>query len=678
MHTRRSIGLTIVALLLMFGSAARAANNEHGIDPSNIDDTCQPCRDFYQWANGGWLATNEIPPEYSNWSSWSEIYERNLTTLKELLDESEAYADKGGGGAMQKVGDFYATAMDTVKIEDEGIAPLTPLLREIDQMQTEADLQRVIGKFHRYGIDLCFNTSVDPDLKHNTEVIFYAGQGGLGLPERDYYTRDDDDSKKLRDKYQAHVARMLQLSGYSHEKAAAAAETILAMETRLAKASLTAVERRDPETEYNLVSVKDADALTPNFSWARYFSAMGLGDMARFSYTHPKFFEEFNKMLADMPLEAWQGYLRWHLINSSANYLSSDFVNEHFAFYGTTLYGTTELRPRWKRVLRSTNRVLGEALGQVFVEKKFPPEAKTRALEMIGNIETALKHRIENLHWMSDATKQKALEKLSTFRPKVGYPDKWRDYSAYEVKRDSYVNNMLRGRSFEFQREINKIGKPVDKTEWGMNVQTVNAYYNPQLNEIVFPAAVMQPPFFDPKADDAVNYGAMGAIIGHEITHGFDDEGSKFDADGNLKDWWTDEDRKEFDTRTKVEADLYNSFVAVNDLHVNGQLTLGENIADLGGLSIAYDGLQIALEGKPRDKIDGFTPEQRLFMSWGQAWRSLYRPEGLKVQVQTDPHSPGKWRVNGPLMSMPAFSKAFDCKQGDPMVLPDSTRVDIW
>ena len=677
MRTTRSILLTVLSLFVL-STVVHAGSNEFGLDPSNIDDTCHPCQDFYQWANGGWLATNEIPTVYSSWSVWHEIHERNLETLRELLNESAEHAKTGGGGAIQQVGDFYSTAMDTNKIEDDGIAPLTPFLREIDEMQNGEDLQRVIGKFHRYGLDFGFSTWVDQDLKRNTQIIVYAQQGGIGLPERDYYTREDEESQEIRDEYVAHIARMLVLTGRSELQAQADAKTILDMETRLAKVSLTAVEMRDPETYYNMVSVKEADALTPNFSWVRYYNSMGLGDMSEFSYAHPKFFEEFNKMLADRSLDDWKSYLRWHLVNSSANYLSSDFVDEHFAFFGTTLNGTEELQPRWKRVLYSTNAVLGEVLGQVFVQKKFPPEAKKQALDMISNIQSALETRINGLDWMSDVTKQQALEKLSTFTGKIGYPDKWRDYSSYEVKRDSYINNMLRGWAFEFERNVNKIGKPVDKTEWGMNPQTVNAYYNPLLNEIVFPAAIMQPPFFDPNIDIAVNYGAMGAVIGHEITHGFDDEGSKFDAEGNLKSWWTEADRAEFEKRTEVMVDLYDGFVAVDNLNVNGELTLGENIADLGGMSIAYDGLQLALKGKPKTKIDGFTPEQRFFMSWAQTWRTLNRAEALKVQVQTDPHSPGKWRTNGPLQNMQSFAKAFECKEGDPMVLPKDTRVDIW
>jgi len=422
----------------------------------------------------------------------------------------------------------------------------------------------------------------------------------------------------------------------------------------------------------------ETNAETPNFNWNKHFEGQGISDIESFSYAHPKFFAEMNLMLEEIPIENWKSYFRWHFVNRSAAYLSSDFINENFNFYSTTLRGTKELRPRWKRVLRVIDAFLGEAMGQLYVERAFPPESKTRALEMVNNLIASISDRINGLSWMSDETKEKAQAKIAAFTPKIGYPDTWRDYSKLEIDESSYLTNARKGRAFERRRNLDKIGKPIDKTEWGMNPQEVNAYYNPLKNEIVFPAAILQPPIFDGAIDDAVNYGAIGAVMGHEMTHGFDDMGSQFDADGNFNNWWTEEDRTKFVSRTEQIIKQFDNYIAIDSLHINGHLTVGENIADLGGILISYNALQKALEGKPREKIDGFTPEQRFFLSWAQNWRNNDRDEGLKMQVNTDPHSPAKFRVLGPLSNLKEFRKAFNCKDGDPMVRPDSLQVNIW
>jgi putative endopeptidase len=528
------------------------------------------------------------------------------------------------------------------------------------------------------GGSAAFGLGVFQDLQDSTRYIVYATQAGLGLPDRDYYTRTDEESAKLREKYVTHVAAMLQLLGDAERPAKEAAEAILALETRLANASLTNVELRDPANYYNLKTLAEADALTPAFSWSALFRHLGEPDVANFSYAHPKFFAEMNTALGDVPLPTWKSYLRWQLVNEAAPYLSAVFVERDFDFYGRTLQGSKELRPRWKRAIDQTSNSLGEALGEVYVERAFPPATKQRADEMIENLRGAIGARMAGLDWMSEETRRQALAKLATFVSKIGYPDRWRDYSALSIGRGSYLANVRAGNAFEVRRNLDKLGQPIDRNEWGMAPQTINAYYNPLQNEIVFPAAIMQPPMFDGSADDAVNYGAMGGVIGHEFMHGFDDQGSRFDAQGNMKSWWTSEDRQGFEARTKKLVAQYGGYVAVDDLKVNGELTLGENIGDLAGLTMAYHALQNALAGKPRAELDGFTPEQRFFLSWAQGWRRNYRPEALKLQVNTDPHSPSKFRVLGPIANMPEFAAAFGCKDGDPMVLPAAERAVIW
>lgn len=650
--------------------------NERGLERRNMDPSIGPCQDFYQFANGKWLERNPIPADHGAWGISNEMRERNYVLLREILEDAAAAgAEKGTN--KQKVGDFWLTGMDTETIEADGLKPLAADLQRIEKMHTLEDLQAIVQDYHLEGSAVLFGVGVLQDLMNSEQYIMYAIQGGFGLP-RDYYTREDEESAELRKKYVAHVSRMLQLLGDSAEEAQPAAAAILALETRLAEASLTNVELRDPSNYYNIQTIAESDEATPNFSWSKYFDHLGLEGLETFSYAHPKFFAEMNAVMEEISLDTWKDYLRWHVVNEFAAYLSDDFVNTDFAFYGTTLRGAEELRPRWKRVVDQTSASLGEALGEVYVERAFLLETKKRADEMIENLRAAVRMRIQGLDWMGDETKAKALEKLGTFVSKIGYPDEWRDYSRLEIGTESYLANVRAGNAFEMWRNLDKIGKPIDRNEWGIPPQTINAYYNGVMNEIVFPAAIMQPPSFDGEMDDAVNYGSMGTLIGHEFMHGFDDQGSQFDAQGNMVNWWTEEDRARFESRTDKLVEHYNGFVAVDDLHVNGELTLGENIGDLAGITMAYYALQAALEKNDPGEIDGFTANQRFFLSSAQAQRRNYRDEAIKLLVNTNPHSPSKFRVNGPLANMPEFAAAWGCKEGDPMVRPADKRADIW
>ncbi|MCP5144990.1 MAG: M13 family metallopeptidase [Gammaproteobacteria bacterium] len=674
-------GVVALAVTLTAHGATPYVTNDRGLDRRNMDRSVDPCVDFYQYANGGWMARNPIPADQSSWGVFSELRERNYDLLRDILEN----AAKGGADASSntgKAGNYWRTAMDTAAITAAGVAPLAQDFATIDAIASRADMVTYLIENHVHGINTLFDFEVDQDLKDTENHIVYATQGGLGLPDRDYYLRSDDDSVALREKYVLHIAAMMKLAGVaSDQQAEADAREILKLETVLADGSLTRVELRDPENYYNILTLAEADAASPAFPWTRLLAAMPLPRVDTFSYAHPKFFSAMDQLLTEAPLAVWKAYFRWHAINEAAPYLSDPFVEQDFDFYSRTLRGTEQMRPRWKRVVDQTSSDLGEVVGQIYVERAFPPATKARALEMIEQLRGVIRSRLEGLTWMSDATREKALEKLSTFVSKIGYPDKWRDYSALSIGTESYLANVRAAQEFDFKRNLDKLGKPLDRSEWSMSPQTVNAYYNPLLNEIVFPAAIMQPPFFDGKIDDAVNYGAMGAIIGHEYMHGFDDQGSRFDARGNLSSWWTDEDREQFNQRTSTLVSQFNEYVVVDDLTVNGELTLGENIGDLAGVTMSYYALQAALnEGgrKARRKVDRFTPEQRFFLAWAQGWRGNYRPEVLKLMVNTDPHSPARFRTNGPLSNLPEFAQAFSCKSGDPMVRDESVRTQLW
>jgi len=652
----------------------------HGLHPADLDTAVKPCDDFFQYANGTWLKNTQIPGEYPIWGAFAEIHERNIAVLKGVLEEASARADWPAGSIQQKVGDFYASGMDEVRIEQEGVKPLSPDFQRIQSIKNPEELVREIARLHRRGSGPAFHFGVDQDDKVSTQYIAQFSQGGLGLPDRDYYTKDDAKSKELRTKYLAHVARMFELLGDKSEIAKREASTVMALETRLAKASMTRVEQRDPQAIYHKFSRKQLTGVAPGLPWNTYFKTVGLpAQEQNLLVRQPAFFKELGSMLRSVPLPQWKTYLRWHLIHDNAAEVNKAFVDENFAFYGKTLSGTQELSARWKRVQRATDDALGEALGQLYVAKVFRPEAKQKALELVSNLRAALRERIQKLEWMSEPTKVKALKKLDAFTVKIGYPDKWRDYSKLQILRQSYVLNTIAAAEFESQRAMSKLGSPVDRGEWGMTPPTVNAYYNPSMNEIVFPAGILQPPFFDADADDAVNYGGIGMVIGHEMTHGFDDEGRQFDADGNLQDWWTEADAKAYEGRQDLVVKQYDAYEALPGLKLNGKLTLGENIADLGGLKIAFAAFQKSLEGKPKPApVDGFTPEQRFFLGYGQAWRFLSREESTRMRVVVDPHSPAKFRVIGPLSNLPEFFEAFGCSEGSPMVRPKEQRPAIW
>ncbi len=672
----------IAGLFVTFSlTFARTAGptNEHGFDPADLDRSASACVDFDQFANGGWKARNPIPAAYPSWGSFNILAEHNRDVLHEILEETAKDTSAVPASNEQKVGDFYATCMDTSAIDSEGITPLKPELDRISAIQDRAGLEKEFEHLQSIGINAPFLVDSTQDFKDSTKVTGEIDQRGLGLPDRDYYTREDEKSKDTRAKYVAHVAKMFELMGDSAETAAAESKTVMDIETALAKASMTRVERRNPDNVYHPMSVAEIKTLAPHLDWDGYFGAVGLAGKGEINVTSPDFFKELDRQFATTSLAGWKTYLRWHLINSTAASLSEPFVDEDFNFKGKVLLGTKENLERWKRCVRYTDNGLGEALGQVYVKKAFSPQAKAHALEMVHNLEAALKDDITTLPWMSEATRQQAIGKLEAFAEKIGYPDKWRDYSKLTIERGPFVLNVLRARTFEFNRDLAKVGKPVDRTEWGMTPPTVNAYYNPQLNEIVFPAGILQPPFYDPNRDDAFNYGAIGAVIGHEMTHGFDDQGNKFDKVGNLKNWWTPEDKKNFDERAACIVNQFDSYEVEKGLHENGKLVSGESIADLGGLTIAFRAYRKSLEGKPKPPvIDGFTPEQRFFLGYAHVWATNMRPELARLQTNVDPHPLAHFRVNGPLSNMPAFAKAFQCKPDDPMVRPAKERCQIW
>jgi len=658
---------------------AKTEENAKPVDPSNFDMSVKPSDDFFLYANGGWIKRTEIPPEFSRWGSFNILIEHNNDALHAIAEK--AAQTKASDPTMQKVGDYYASGMDEKTIEAIKTKPLHDELGKIDSLKDRQDVLKEIAHLHMIGVNAFFNFGSGQDDKDSTHEIAQAVQGGLGLPDRDYYTKTDDASQKLRDAYVAHVTKMLTLLGEPADKAGEEAKKIMALETSLAQASRTRVELRDPQKNYNKMTPDQFQTVTPDWNWADYFKEIGLTNPGDIDVHQPDFFKAMNTAFTSTSVDDWKTYLRWHLINAAASALSNDFVNEDFNFKETTLRGTQQIKPRWKRVITSEDGEIGEALGKLYAAEYFPPQAKARALELINNLREALADRIKTLEWMDEPTKKAALEKLAAFQVKIGYPEKWRDYSSLRIDRGPFVLNELRSENFEAKRELNKIGKPVDRTEWGMTPPTVNAYYNPKMNEIVFPAGILQPPFFFANADDAVNYGGIGCVIGHEMTHGFDDQGRQYDKVGNLTDWWSPQSAQEFTKRAQAIINQYNEYEPLPGLHVNGQLTQGENIADVGGVKLAYAALQKALDKHPEErnkKIDGFTPEQRFFLAFAGIWRSKQRDEDLKLRLNVDPHSPGRYRVNGPLSDLPEFAKAFNIPDGSPMVRAADKRVNIW
>jgi predicted metalloendopeptidase len=663
----------------VLGLAVLAQSGGHGFDTSRMDTTVAACNDFYQFANGNWMKTTQIPAAFPSWGSFNILNENNRNTLHEILEEAAKNATAKAGSVEQKIGDFYATCMDEQKREAEGARPLAPYLARIDKVKDVKGVESEVAYLHKEGIPVLFGFGASPDFKNSSMEIGSAGQGGLSLPSRDYYTDTDDKSKQLRDAFVKHVSAMFQLLGDAPAQADREAQTVLAVETRLAENSRRPAELRDVEKQYHMMSVADLDKLTPHFSWGDYFAGLGLPKTLQINMQHPEFFQAVDKMLTDVPVADWKTYMRWQLLNAAADALSSKFETENFNFYGKTLQGRKEQLPLWRRCVSATDNNLGEALGQEYVKRAFTPEAKRRMQTMVNNLLAAFRDRLEAASWMSDDTRKQALAKLAAFGQKIGYPDKWIDYSRLNVTRESYAANIIRASEFQQWRDLNKIGKAVDKTEWGMTPPTVNAYNNWLRNEIVFPAGILQPPFFNPAADDAINYGAIGAVIGHEITHGFDDEGANFDLAGNLKDWWTPADKKNFEGRADCIVKQFDAFEVEPGLHEQGKLVSGESIADLGGLTVAYHAYQKSLEGKPRPAdIDGFTPEQRFFLGWAQVWAEKATPEYERLIAKNNEHPLSRFRVNGPLSNMPEFAQAFQCKAGDPMVRPEADRCQIW
>jgi predicted metalloendopeptidase len=667
-------GITVLA-----GIAAGQTSANHGISKGDMDPSASACQNFFQYADGGWLSRNPVPAAYSRWGSFIVLAEQNRETLRSILEEAAADRAAAEGSDRRKIGDFYATCMDEARAESEGNRSLQPDLDRIAKITDGKSLDAEVARLQEEGVNVLFGFSSQQDRKNSDVVIASASQGGLGLPDRDYYLKTDDKSKDIREKYSAHVQRMLEILGDAPDAARTEAAAILGLETKLAEASMTRVERRDPDATYHPMTVEALETLSPGFAWKAYLQDVASPKIGKINVSQPKFFEAVSRELRATPIPTWRSYLRWRLLDATAATLSSKFVQEDFDFNGGVLQGKKENLPRWKRCVSATDTSIGFALGRLYVAKTFPPEAKERADRMVKNLIAALRDDLQTLSWMGDATKKAALAKLDAFTPKIGYPDEDRDYSAYHLGRDSYAANFLAGNRFEFHRTLDKIGKPVDRKEWGMTPPTVNAYYNSLKNEIVFPAGILRPPFFDAQADDAVNYGAIGAVIGHEMTHGFDDQGRKFDAKGNLTNWWTDADLKNYEARSACVEKQFDAYVAVDDLHENGKLVLGESIADLGGLAIAYRAFRKSLEGKPEPApIDGLTADQRFFLGYARVWAENDRPEYLRLKVATDPHPVDRIRAFAAPSNLPEFARAFSCKAGDAMVRPEEARCQIW
>lgn len=682
MQTKRSLWrlsavfLVVYSFLVLNGTISAQSNN--GFDLKNLDKAANPAQDFYQFSVGGWVKSNPIPDDQVRWGSFTVLAEDNNVVLRKIIEEAAANQSWGKGTAKQKIGDFYAVAMDSIRIEKMGYKPIIPDLKNIDALKNKKELIKYLAQEYVKGNGLIFGFGVGVDAKKSEMNTAYLSQGGLGLPDVEYYTKDDARSKDIREKYTAHVANMFKLIDVAPEVAVAYSKAVMNVEGKLAAASNTRLENRDPIKTYNKMTIDNLIKLSGSFDWENYFELIGLSNMDLLVVRQPKFFTRLGGIMDEVSLDDWKVYLKWNVLRGSANSLSSAFVNERFDFTQRFLNGAKAMQPRWKRMVQAVNGSLGELLGQIYVEKAFPPEAKQRAKAIVDNLLVAMGESIKGLEWMSDETKKQALVKLGTFGVKIGYPDKWKDYSDLEIVRDSYYKNLEHVSAWAVKQNLAKLGKSVDKQEWFMSPQTVNASYNPTKNEITFPAGILQPPFFNQKADDAINYGAMGAVIGHEISHGFDDQGRKYDQKGNIRDWWTKEDNDKFQARAKKLIEEYNGFVVVDTFKVNGALTLGENIGDLGGLTISYAAFKNTEQFKKNEKIDEFSPAQRFFLGWAQVWSTNARDEFLKTQVKTDVHSPSVQRVNGPLMNMPEFFEAFAVKPGDKMRAPEDKIVKIW
>jgi putative endopeptidase len=679
MHSRTSALIFLVPVFVAtvtIGSIVSAqtapAKPQPVLDVNSMDTSVDPCSDFFTYSCGAWIKKNPIPPDQTSWSVYSKMEDDNKAILREILENAATPAGDRDV-VKQKIGDYYAACMDEKAVNAAAIKPLQPVLDQIQQLHSKRDIAGIAAIM--VSDDALFHFRSDQDYKDSTQVIAEADQGGLGLPDRDYYLKTDTKSVELRKAYVSHLQKMFELLGDKPDAAAAEAQTVMRIETVLAQGSLTRVERRDPQKLYHKMTTLQFSGLDPSFQWKIYFAKIGLPSVETLNVETPGFFTTLNTELKKESLTSWKSYLRWHLVNANAPFLSSDFVNADFEFYGKTLQGAQELEPRWKRCVNYADNDLGEALGKVYVERTFTPEARQRAQKMVKEIEDAMGRDIDSLPWMTSTTKQHALEKLHAVANKIGYPDKWRDYSELTIARDDEMSNVLRAREFEFHRQLAKVGKPVDRGEWQMTPPTVNAYYDPQMNDINFPAGVLQPPLFDANSDAAPNFGDTGGTIGHELTHGFDDEGRQFDAHGNLLDWWTPEDAKAFEQRASCISDQYSRYVIVDDIKINGKLTLGEDVADLGGVILAHMAWQEDTKDQTLEPLEGFTPEQRFFIAYGQSWCGSRRDESKRMLATIDPHSPEKYRANGVVSNMPEFQEAFHCKAGAPMVRENRCRV---
>jgi putative endopeptidase len=676
----RTISL-LVTLLISFLFAPNAISQTgdlHGIDLTDLDRKADPCGDFYEFANGAWRATHPIPASMTRWSKRWAAGELAKDKLKEILETASADKNAPQGSTEQIIGDYYGACMDESRVNARGIEPLKPWFGRIDAATDMEELQRVMADMHDILVADPFDFGSQQDPHKPSWVLADVSASGLGLPDRDYYLKPEARFKEAREKYVVHIAAMFKLAGWDEKTSTSAAQTIMSMETRLAEASLDNVALRDPAATDHNTTFAQLQAMTPHIDWVEYFKHEQVPQDVDLNVDQPKFMQEVDRQMHEVPLADWKVYLKWHLLDSAAKSLSAPFVEEDFAFNGKYLSGATEMKPRWKRCVESTDRLLGEALGKKYVEKYFPPEAKARMQEMVRNLLAAMRDDILSRPWMDDDTKEKAMAKIATFNPKIGYPDKWKDYSHVEIRRDAFFEDVIAGRKFVEEDDHAQIGKPVDRGRWGMTPPTSDAYYNPLMNEIVFPAGILQPPAFDMTAVDAVNYGAIGVVIGHEISHGFDDEGAQYDFLGRLRNWWTPSDLKQFQERSACVVHQFDNYFIEPGVHHNGKLVLGESIGDLGGAKIAFMAYEKSLAGKPRTNIDGFTPEQQFFIAWGQFRGDETRIETQRLMMQADPHPVAKYRVIGPLSNLPAFQETWSCKAGSPMVRPESERCDVW
>lgn len=682
MQLKRTLlaGITLCALVSWqkAGTNTSEASERKLLDPANMDMSVRPGDNFFLYANGTWLKNNPIPNSETRWGSFNELQENNYKALHFLLDSTAALTNAPKGSIVQKVGDFYRTGMDSAAIDKKGITPLNTVIARINAIKDAKGLLAEITLEHTQGIDQVFSFNISPDDKNVSKEICQFGQGGLGMPGREYYFDKDDRTAKIRDAYRQYIPQMLGLMGESTADASANASEIYKLELSLADASMTRVDMRDPYKLYNKFDLKAIDKVTPGLNWATLLAGLKVKGQDTVIVGMPVFFTAMAKDMKDVPVATWKEYLKFHLVNSMAPFLSNSFDTTRFNFYGKTMRGQKAQRARWKRIMQVVDGSEGELLGQLYVNKYFKPEAKKRMLELVNNLQKTYADRIQKLDWMSDVTKKKAIVKLNTFMKKIGYTDKWKNYSALTIVNNDFVKNIMASSAWEYNFELSKLGRPVDRTEWGMTPPTVNAYYNPGFNEIVFPAGILQYPFFDEKADDAVNYGGIGAVIGHEMTHGFDDQGRLYNAEGNLANWWTPADSANFTMKANMVVDQFNKIVVIDTSHANGSLTEGENLADLGGLNIAYEAFKKTKEGQSTQKIDGLTPDQRFFLSWAQVWRANTRPEEIASRLKTDPHSPSELRCNVPVSNMEAWYKAFDIKPTDKNYRPESERARVW